>query len=248
MPSVGPTLGPAIYTSMSTVITRCNRDSQNLYAESLIKRMGYAVTGQPGSWLNGAAIVRIVVRDRLQNAALSSQLKIADGSGLSRENAIAPATLTAWLNSFHNDKTLGPMFIGSLAVGGQSGTLRQRFTTADLHGATVRACSTGHEVQAGDECVVVAEPRARPVSEPARPLGAAPPTVLAEPSKSRFINGVSCLSGYVTKPDGRARCFSIMINDLDVPTSRAKKLQDAIVRAIADDMAREPERVGTASE
>jgi D-alanyl-D-alanine carboxypeptidase/D-alanyl-D-alanine-endopeptidase (penicillin-binding protein 4) len=205
VPTFGPTLGPAVYTPITTAIARCNRDSQNLYAESLTKRMGYAATGQPGSWLNGASIVRLVVHERLQDAAISSRLKIADGSGLSRDNAVAPATLTAWLNTFHNDPSLGPLFIESLAVGGESGTLRHRFESADLHGATVHG-------------------------------------------KSGYINGVSCLSGYVTMPDGRRCCFSIMINDLHVPTSRAKKLQERVVQAIADEMARTAERLGAASE
>ncbi|MCP3904390.1 MAG: D-alanyl-D-alanine carboxypeptidase/D-alanyl-D-alanine-endopeptidase, partial [Planctomycetes bacterium] len=57
-------------------------------------------------------------------------------------------------------------------------------------------------------------------------------------------NGVSCLSGYITMPDGRRRCFSIMINDIDVPIGRAKDLQDRIVLAIVEDMAGDDETEG----
>ena len=87
---------------------------------------------------------------------------------------VSPATVTAWLNSFHNDECHGALFIESLAVGGETGTLARRLRTAGLHGATVRA-------------------------------------------KSGYINGVSCLSGFVTTADGRRRCFSIMVNDLTAP-------------------------------
>ena len=55
-------------------------------------------------------------------------------------------------------------------------------------------------------------------------------------AKSGYIKGVSCLSGYVTAPDGRRRCFSIMINELRGPVRRAKDLQDRIVMAIVEDM------------
>jgi D-alanyl-D-alanine carboxypeptidase/D-alanyl-D-alanine-endopeptidase (penicillin-binding protein 4) len=193
VPSEGTPVGPTIHTPISTAITRCNRDSQNLYAESLIKRVGGAMTGQPGSWLNGAAIIRLVVHERLGSAALSSTLRVADGSGLSRDNRVAPATITAWLDSFHKDERLGETFIDSLAVGGQTGTLRKRRALALPDGAVVQA-------------------------------------------KSGYINGVSCLSGYVTLADGRRRCFSIMINDVAVPLGRVKRVQEKIVKAIYEDM------------
>ncbi len=189
----GLTVGPVIYTPIATAITRCNRDSQNLYAESLLKRMGHAKTGQPGSWLNGAAIVRHAVHERLEKVFLASKLIVIDGSGLSRDNRVAPATVCAWLNSFHNDAELGGPFLDSLAVGGVNGTLERRFETGRLEGAIVQA-------------------------------------------KSGYIDGVSCLSGYVTGPDGARRCFSIMVNDLRVPVRRAKDFQDRIVEAIAREL------------
>lgn len=192
----GTLLEPVITTPIATAITRCNRDSKNGYAECLLKRTGHARTGQPGSWSNGGAIIRLVVHERLSNRILSSRVVVADGSGLSRENRVAPAAMTAWLNSFHNDETLGQVFIDSLAHAGVSGTLAKRFKNIDLHGGHVQA-------------------------------------------KTGFINGVSCLSGYVTMPDGRRRCFSIMVNDM--PAHRtvypAKRMQEKIVAAIAKDMA-----------
>jgi D-alanyl-D-alanine carboxypeptidase/D-alanyl-D-alanine-endopeptidase (penicillin-binding protein 4) len=201
-PSTGEAVGPVIYTPIGTVVTRCNRDSQNLYAECLLKRMGHALTGEAGSWLNGASIARHVVYERLKSANVASRVVIRDGSGLSRENRIAPATLTAWLNSFHNDELLAEPFVDSLAIAGRNGTLRKRLTKSDLRGAVVQA-------------------------------------------KSGYINGVSCLAGYVTMPDGRRRCFSVMVNDIEVPVRLAKALQDRVVEAIARSMAPEPVAQGS---
>jgi D-alanyl-D-alanine carboxypeptidase/D-alanyl-D-alanine-endopeptidase (penicillin-binding protein 4) len=140
-PSEGELIGPVIFTPIETVITRCNRESENLYAECLLKRLGQAMTGQPGSWLNGASIVRHVVLERLDDVQSIAALTVADGSGLSRENRVTPATLTAWLNSFHNDEKLGRLLIDSLATGGEDGTLRRRMRTVDLEGASVQAKS-----------------------------------------------------------------------------------------------------------
>ncbi len=140
-PSEGRPIGPIISTPISSVVTRCNRDSQNLYAESLLKRLAHAVTNEAGSWLNGAAVVRLVVHERLKDANLAANVIVSDGSGLSRENRAAAATVTAWLNTFHHDERLGAVFIESLAVAGESGTLRNRFKGVDLHGASVRGKS-----------------------------------------------------------------------------------------------------------
>jgi D-alanyl-D-alanine carboxypeptidase/D-alanyl-D-alanine-endopeptidase (penicillin-binding protein 4) len=77
----------------------------------------------------------------LNNSKLAVQLVIHDGSGLSRDNRVAAGTVTAWLNTFHDDERLGELFIESLAEAGQSGTLSKRFRDVDLHGTTVHGKS-----------------------------------------------------------------------------------------------------------
>lgn len=190
----GAIVAPLIHTPIATAILRCNRDSENLYAEALLKRLAYAATGRPGSWFDGASVVRHVVRERLDDAQLISDLYVADGSGLSRENRVPPALLARWLYSFHADDRAGRILEESLALGGTNGTLARRPGLASdrLDGAIVRA-------------------------------------------KSGYIDGVSCLSGYVIA-GGQTACFSVMVNDLKVPTSKAKALQERIVAAIAESL------------
>lgn len=115
-----------VRTPMRTVLERCNHDSHNLYAECLLKRMGHAATGQPGSWANGAAVIRMQVRDRLGPDAAAA-IQIIDGSGLSRGNAVTPEVLTAWLAALARDPKVADAFIESLAVAGQDGTMARRF-------------------------------------------------------------------------------------------------------------------------
>ncbi|MEM7228524.1 MAG: D-alanyl-D-alanine carboxypeptidase/D-alanyl-D-alanine-endopeptidase [Planctomycetota bacterium] len=194
-PSAGMLAAPIVRTPLATVVTRCNRDSQNLYAECLLKRVGHELTGEAGSWTNGAAMVRHVIYEDLLNPALLAGLRVSDGSGLSRDNRVTPALMTAWLLSFHENEELGSIFIDSLAVGGQSGTLHKRFRDDNLHGATVQA-------------------------------------------KSGYINGVSCLTGYVTGANGHRYAFSILVNDLKPGTvAKAKRFQEKVVSRIGQEIA-----------
>ncbi len=114
-----------IRTPMTTILERCNVDSDNLYAESLLKASGHKATGQPGSWANGTAVVRMQVRERI-GPEFASQLIMTDGSGLSRGNRVTPGMVTRWLASIADDPTLGPAFVNSLATVGE-GTLKKRF-------------------------------------------------------------------------------------------------------------------------
>ena len=125
-----------VQSTLPLVLARVNQDSQNLYAESLIKRVGRKVTGQPGSWENGAAAVRIVLRQRLGAAAAAIQ--IADGSGMSRDNQVTARLLTALLESMFRDKDKGPIYFASLSEAGESGTLDDRLENVpgELHGKT----------------------------------------------------------------------------------------------------------------
>lgn len=119
-----------IATPMSEVLERCNADSMNLYAECLLKRCGNEVTNEPGSWANGAAVVRMLMTQKI-GPEFAASTTIADGSGLSRQNSIAPATLTRWLDLISDDPTLCDLYTKSMASPGE-GTLRRRFQGVKL--------------------------------------------------------------------------------------------------------------------
>jgi len=120
-------------TLLSAVLKRTNRDSQNLYAEALLKRMGYALTGSPGSWENGPAAVRHALANRMGTRATGAT--VVDGSGLSRDNRVTARVLVELLTSMHNDPELSETFKASLAHAGKAmdgkrqgdGTLSKRF-------------------------------------------------------------------------------------------------------------------------
>ncbi|MBC8309134.1 MAG: D-alanyl-D-alanine carboxypeptidase/D-alanyl-D-alanine-endopeptidase [Phycisphaerales bacterium] len=125
-------------TPIEQALQRSNRDSHNLYAEALLKRLSAYATGTPGSFDTGSAAVKAVVIQRL--GAEQQGLFPADGSGMSRDNKVSVKTLARLLESFRVDELQGKALVASLATPG-NGTLRSRFKKIKLEGATVHAKS-----------------------------------------------------------------------------------------------------------
>lgn len=115
-------------TSLATVLLEANTHSLNLAAECLLKMLGRrgsrTAKGQalPGSWNSGrAAIVSYLERIGLD----TSEVVIADGSGLSNANIMTPSALTRLLAHVF-DGADRELFMDSLARSGINGTLRKR--------------------------------------------------------------------------------------------------------------------------
>jgi len=119
-----------VRTSMHDVLRQCNTDSHNLYAEALIKRVGHQINNEPGSWATGAAVIRMLLSEKL-GPDRAAHTRIADGSGMSRENRVSAATLVAWLREIERMDGVRDAMIDSLAVPGR-GTLRSRFRSTEL--------------------------------------------------------------------------------------------------------------------
>ncbi len=118
-----------VTTPIADVLRRTNTDSYNLYAEALMKRIGHEITGDPGSWENGASVVRLLLSQHVSATAAQDTI-IADGSGMSRANMVTPRTLTKWLGVLSKQEHWDA-FADSLATPG-NGTLKRRFVETDL--------------------------------------------------------------------------------------------------------------------
>ncbi|MCK4850281.1 MAG: D-alanyl-D-alanine carboxypeptidase/D-alanyl-D-alanine-endopeptidase [Phycisphaerae bacterium] len=118
-------------TKLTSIIRRTNVFSRALYAECLIKRLGKDASGA-GNWKNGAAAVGRFLTGK-EVGARPEEFTIADGSGLSRNNLLSPTALVAVLKYMakHPD---AETFRNSLAVWGQSGTLKWRSSKSVLAG------------------------------------------------------------------------------------------------------------------
>lgn len=120
-------------TPLTDVLARAGKDSQNMFAECLLKRAGNAWgkhQGLPdprGSWkLGGDAVM-----DTLRRAGIDTGgLIVADGSGLSRHNSCTARQLAAML-AWSYRQPFGPVLHDSLATAGVDGSLRKRLKDSD---------------------------------------------------------------------------------------------------------------------
>ena len=99
-----------------------NKESQNLHAEVLLKTLGARFGGE-GSVAGGGRAIRAFLREKgLSDAGL----EISDGSGLSHGNRLTTGLLTTLLDRARSESYF-PVFLASLAVSGEDGTLERRF-------------------------------------------------------------------------------------------------------------------------
>jgi D-alanyl-D-alanine carboxypeptidase/D-alanyl-D-alanine-endopeptidase (penicillin-binding protein 4) len=110
-----------VQTPLTQVITRCNKDSQNLYAESLLKRLGRQLSGAAGSWPTGVAALRDFLQKRF--GVQAARVQAQDGSGLSAGNRVTARVTVELLRSMHRDPALKRLYRDSLAEGGKDGSL-----------------------------------------------------------------------------------------------------------------------------
>jgi D-alanyl-D-alanine carboxypeptidase/D-alanyl-D-alanine-endopeptidase (penicillin-binding protein 4) len=118
------------YTSppLSTLAVRMMKNSQNLYAETLLKTMGSLVNAP--TWEASLKEERATLE---RWGVAPAGLVQVDGSGLSRYNYASPESLVAILAHVDRDQRLRDPFEAALPVAGRDGTLaaRMRGTPAD---------------------------------------------------------------------------------------------------------------------
>ncbi|WON77314.1 serine-type D-Ala-D-Ala carboxypeptidase [Serratia sp. UGAL515B_01] len=106
------------------------KKSDNMIADTVFRTIGHERFGVPGTWRAGSDAVRQVLRQA--GVDLGNSI-VADGSGLSRHNLLAPATMMQALQYIaQHDNELN--FISMLPLSGYDGTLRYR---GGLHEAGV---------------------------------------------------------------------------------------------------------------
>ena len=125
-------------TPLLSVIRRANKQSVNMMAESLCKRLGHDATKQPGSWENGTAAVMAYAT---KCGVPAEQIAMDDGSGLSAKNRISAKAFTTVLAHVAMSPS-GDDFVNSLAEPGEEGTLKKRFVGKSV--ASAVHAKTGH--------------------------------------------------------------------------------------------------------
>lgn len=103
------------------IVAATNKQSINLAAEMLLKRLGVDASGN-GSTAGGLDVVRSV----LSRAGVDlERARLFDGSGLSRQDMISPSDLTSFLR-WAQRAPFGRDYMASLPIAGRDGTLAKR--------------------------------------------------------------------------------------------------------------------------
>ena len=114
---------------LSRVLSVMLKESQNMYAEAVVKTVG-AEKGGEGSWLGGLRRSAALLRDLKFGPDTCT---LADGGGMSRNNRLSPAIICAVLVEMERTGD-GAGLRGLMASAGEDGTLKRRLRQAQYKG------------------------------------------------------------------------------------------------------------------
>ena len=96
-------------------------DSNNIYAESITKTLGYEKY-KVGSFQMGVKAIKSILKEH--SKIDFDKMRLLDGSGLSRYNLIPPAQFGELLHAIYHNEKMRSYLIGSLPISGESGSLK----------------------------------------------------------------------------------------------------------------------------
>ncbi|MBM4055879.1 MAG: D-alanyl-D-alanine carboxypeptidase/D-alanyl-D-alanine-endopeptidase [Planctomycetes bacterium] len=111
-------------STMEQSVYVTNKQSQNFYAEQILKTLGAHVRGN-GSTEDGLQVIRAFMEKLGFDAG---KYQIRDGSGLSKENKLSPNMVTTVLSYMHTHKHR-KVFYDSLPTSGIDGGLHRRMSS-----------------------------------------------------------------------------------------------------------------------
>ncbi len=116
--------------SLSEIIARLNKHSNNVMARHLLFTLAAEVNGAPGSEASGKQVLAKWLAD---NGLESDDIVIDNGAGLSRNTRITAKHMSALLE-FAWRQPYMPEYLASLSLSGLDGTLEERFEDNGLAG------------------------------------------------------------------------------------------------------------------
>ena len=116
---------------LADVVRRLNKGSNNFMAEQLVKALGAAVAGPPGSWSSGLA----AVEGFLASLGLPrGSYVMKNGSGLNDANRFSARQTARLLAELWRRFPVAAEFLASLPVAGRDGTVRWRLDGPETAG------------------------------------------------------------------------------------------------------------------
>jgi D-alanyl-D-alanine carboxypeptidase/D-alanyl-D-alanine-endopeptidase (penicillin-binding protein 4) len=121
-PLTAMTLASDVSDPLAAIVRHMNHESDNFYAEMLLKQLP-AAGGKVGTSAGGG---RLVIATMREAGIPVDGIRIVDGSGLSSLDRLTADALVGVIQAGATDPTIRAAFVGSLAVAGMSGTLSHR--------------------------------------------------------------------------------------------------------------------------
>jgi D-alanyl-D-alanine carboxypeptidase/D-alanyl-D-alanine-endopeptidase (penicillin-binding protein 4) len=142
------TIGLANFDSppFSELLATTNKDSNNLYAELLLRALGeqyYAhlltrplgINFYQSVELNNESAGLLAIAEYLKSINIApNDVLLVDGSGLSRQNLATPRAIAQLLQTVASDRDIAQYFRKSLPIAGVDGTLTKRFKDTAAQG------------------------------------------------------------------------------------------------------------------
>jgi serine-type D-Ala-D-Ala carboxypeptidase/endopeptidase (penicillin-binding protein 4) len=117
---------------LSELVAFMMKESDNLYANCLFKKIGSKELGLPGTWLKGTRAIVSFLQKKV--GMDTTDLAIVDGSGESRYNLISPHQMIQFFSWAYGQFTFAPEWIASFPIAGVDGSLRERMKDPLLRG------------------------------------------------------------------------------------------------------------------
>jgi D-alanyl-D-alanine carboxypeptidase/D-alanyl-D-alanine-endopeptidase (penicillin-binding protein 4) len=123
-PPLAKSLAENSSPELAFLIKNMLKKSDNLIADSLLKKLGEQYFSVQGSWKTGRNAVQAILANKTDIDF--KQLVMVDGSGLSRNNIVTPNAFVKLLNFAYTQLPDSDLFFESLPQSGIDGTLKHR--------------------------------------------------------------------------------------------------------------------------
>ncbi|MGL5742794.1 MAG: D-alanyl-D-alanine carboxypeptidase/D-alanyl-D-alanine endopeptidase [Legionella sp.] len=128
--------------NLAHLLTHMLQESDNLYANSFTKKLGYSITGK-GSHKEGAFAIKKILSEHTHLDM--SQLEIVDGEG-TRYNLVTTEQMVTLLSDLYHDKDKQSVFLAALPQAGVSGTLKDRMKKTLLEKKVYAKTGSMHDI------------------------------------------------------------------------------------------------------
>ncbi|MCP3985167.1 MAG: D-alanyl-D-alanine carboxypeptidase/D-alanyl-D-alanine-endopeptidase, partial [bacterium] len=109
--------------AVGRIVALFMKNSNNMIAEALVKLLGRESPAESGNWPRGLA----AVREQLVGLGVDlTGVRLADGSGLSRNNRVSARVLVEVIRAADRRFEMAPDLLAALPIAGRDGTLEKR--------------------------------------------------------------------------------------------------------------------------